>query len=116
MRRTWDAIVDHDDDHYLGRPSVRTRLVRDIGKAPTTVGGRDKRLAEGLAVRDSQGSRRSTRQDSPGCGAVIVEALQTLGLSDGRYAATIPSVWICTHPIERAIPGCTAGIADPDSE
>lgn len=26
MRRTCCAIVDHDDDHYLGRLSVRTRL------------------------------------------------------------------------------------------
>jgi hypothetical protein len=27
MRHTCCAIVDHDDDHYLGRLSVRTRLV-----------------------------------------------------------------------------------------
>lgn len=29
MRRTCCAIVDHDDDHYLGRLSVRTRLGAD---------------------------------------------------------------------------------------
>ncbi len=74
------------------------------------------RSAEGLAVRDSKDSMRSTRLASPGWSAAILEALQTLGRSGGRYAATIRAVWICIHPVVCAIRGSNAEIADPDSE